>query len=123
MLEEKEGLKWWCFNQNNSGGYFIKNKDVLEVVFIQATTEDEVRGLAEDIFCGYEEYCECCGERWSTGYIGAGEDTPMIYGEKLIDVEKTFYREYAVLYSHNGDRAYYEFGKGFINFDEVKDVD
>lgn len=50
--------------QNNSGGYFIDNKDVAQVVTVEANTNYEAQRLLENITNDYGEYCECCGFRW-----------------------------------------------------------
>lgn len=62
-------LKWYHFRQNNSGGYFINDENVGEDVFIQASSVEEVKQKAEEIFNEYREYCDCCGERWSDDWI------------------------------------------------------
>lgn len=51
--------------QNNSGGYFIINENVGHFVFIEADSFREAEDKFGDIVEGYEEYCPCCGERWS----------------------------------------------------------
>jgi hypothetical protein len=79
-------LKWYHFRQNNSGGYFIDNDDVGEDVFIQASSVEDVKRKAEEVFSGYREYCDCCGGRWSDDWIDEtdGFDAPTKYSEAVV---------------------------------------
>lgn len=65
------GTKFYLFRQNNSGGYFIRDRKlgVDANMLIEASSEVD----AEDIFAkiedeygmeAFREYCDCCGERW-----------------------------------------------------------
>lgn len=119
MIEVQEGFKWWYFDQNNSGGYFILNEDVLEGVFIQARNSEEAEEKAEVIFEDYSEYCPCCGPRWSTYCTRDGDDVPMLYSEPITGVKRALFQHFAVLYFANGDRKYFSYGKGFVSFEEV----
>lgn len=63
-------MKFYMFSQNNSGGSFIINKDVAELVAIEAENAKEANKRAEEIgiyFDGVDEGsdCDCCGDRWS----------------------------------------------------------
>lgn len=93
-------LKWFYFNQNNSGGYFINNDVVCEDVFIQARNAEEALSKSEVIFEPYSEYCECCGHRWSSWIDDSdGKDEPERYGEKVKGMKKeTFHTEYILHY-------------------------
>lgn len=119
MFKVEEGLKWWNFNQNNSGGYLILNEDVLEDVFIQARSKEEASNKAEEIFSDYSSFCECCGERWSTYCYYEGKDVPMIYETPITEMKTRPYRYNCVLYFANGDRKYYTYGKGFVSFKDL----
>lgn len=81
--------KFYTFNQNNSGGYFEtdKNDGIAEYVIIEGASVREVQSKARDLFNNYSNYCECCGERWSTSWIDEddGKDEPMIYSEPVED--------------------------------------
>ncbi len=62
-------LRWYEFDQNNSGGVFVMNEDVSIKVFIQAKHTPSANQIAEDIgiyFDGCEQGmdCDCCGDRW-----------------------------------------------------------
>lgn len=63
-------LKWYLFDQNNSGGSFVVNDKVCHRLFIEAESFDDAVEKAEDIGCywnGVEEGrdCPCCGDRWN----------------------------------------------------------
>lgn len=55
-------LKWFLFQQNNSGGYFVRDENQAEYVFVQAHSAEEAKSRIEDKL-DYN-YCECCGARW-----------------------------------------------------------
>lgn len=82
-------LKWFTFNQNNSGGQFTEDDKVAPYVIIQAPDADTANQLAERIgiyfngvFDGYD--CDCCGDRWSSQYSDDdGTDKPEIYGQEV----------------------------------------
>jgi hypothetical protein len=76
-------LKWYHFSQNNSGGYFIVDDEVANDVFIQERNVQAAVSKAEDLFADRSQFCDCCGQRWSTSYIDEsdGHPVPMIYGE------------------------------------------
>jgi len=62
-------MKFYIFQQNNSGGCFVVNKDLCGMLLIEATTYDEARDKALSLgvyFNGVEEEidCDCCGDRW-----------------------------------------------------------
>ena len=102
VLEPK--LKWYHFRQNNSGGYFIENEIVGEDVFIQAHSAKEAVHIADKLFEGYSEYCDCCGERWYTWLDeDDGYDVPTKYRTPISEGYETFGKGgYAVLHWYNG---------------------
>ena len=57
---------YYTFSQNNSGGFFIVNKDVGEYLIIEASTEEEAIIKMREITKNHSKFCKCCGERWST---------------------------------------------------------
>ena len=67
-------MKFYTFDQNNSGGYFANSYGIGPCVVIQAETADHANKLAEEIgiyFNGCDEDvdgesidCLCCGDRW-----------------------------------------------------------
>lgn len=102
----QSNLKWYCFRQNNSGGYFIRNDTVGVFVLIQAHTAIEANALAERVgiyFNGVlnELDCECCGDRWSQVDEYDGNVEPKIYGE-LVDITQYFFNgDSLMVYSYN----------------------
>lgn len=96
-------MKWFYFDQNNSGGYFIQNDQVGHGFFVQAETAREADTKAEKIVEDYSDYCECCGVRWD---IWSGEDdghdVPKIYGDPLSEMIKDFGQERYVLHYADG---------------------
>ena len=93
------------FDQNNSGGYFIRNEDVDMFVIIEADTLDEVKKKANLIFEDYSEYCECCGERWDTDVRPRDlTDEPMVYGEPAREFKSNFWNGNIIIYYKNGKR-------------------
>lgn len=97
-------LKWFHYDQNNSGGYFIIDDEVAEDVFIQAPSAAEAEERANALFDGCSEYCECCGPRWSTGYVSDkdGTDVPMRYGTPITEETASAYRNQARLHYYDG---------------------
>ena len=82
------------FVQNNSGGYYIKNKDVDKFVIIEGESLEDILNKANHIFKNYREYCECCGERWDD-YFTDEEDLdkePMIFNESAYNFRDSFYK-------------------------------
>lgn len=66
---EKDKTKFYTYNQNNSGGHRIKNKElgIDEFIIIEAYDEDHAGDIFEKIAekkDGFYEECECCGPRW-----------------------------------------------------------
>lgn len=63
-------LKWYMFDQNNSGGSFVVDDKLCHRLFIEAESFDDAVMKAEDLGCywnGVEDGrdCPCCGDRWS----------------------------------------------------------
>lgn len=78
-------LKYYTFDQNNSGGSFVIDEaaGVGEIVVIQAYSEATAIARLHaigDRVDGFWDFCECCGERWSTWSCGA---VPMWYDKPL----------------------------------------
>lgn len=61
-------MKWYLFDQNNSGGSFVVNDLLCHRLFIEASSKEEACNKAEGFgvyFDGYGD-CPCCGNRWSS---------------------------------------------------------
>jgi hypothetical protein len=78
---------FYTFNQNNSGGSFIRNSErgIDEKVIIEATNADEANNKALQIgiyFNGVDSGadCPCCGDRWWPVGDSDGDSTPSVYG-------------------------------------------
>jgi hypothetical protein len=81
-------MKFFCFNQNNSGGTYDRGDNVSEYVIVEANDAAHANDRAEAIgiyFDGVEDGrdCPCCGNRWYRMYDGEGEDVPTVYGEPV----------------------------------------
>jgi len=83
-------MKFYTFNQNNSGGSFDfdKNSGITHYVIIEAASKDDAIAKAERIGlywdgCETGQDCDCCGDRWST-YCDE-YDSPAIYGVPVED--------------------------------------
>lgn len=65
-LDLKEPVKFYWFDQNNSGGYWVKDENFGENVLIEARSTGEANEiLFHKLGALYHGSCECCGERWS----------------------------------------------------------
>lgn len=99
--------KFYTIDQNNSGGYYIKNDDVDYYVSVQADSPYEAERLLERVVEDHSEYCECCGTRWST-YLSEEGDTPTMYGTPLTELkdQDTFWLEekVAIIYYADGTK-------------------
>jgi hypothetical protein len=78
-------LRFFTYDQNNSGGSFRVDEYVAHTVIIEAVDAEAADSKARDIGIyfngcdkGYD--CECCGDRWYPAY-GEGDESPNIYGE------------------------------------------
>lgn len=79
--------KWWCFDQNNSGGWFAHDAEagIGYAVFVEAKNQDEASARAMDIgiyFDGVRDGidCGCCGDRWDEPRED-GSNQPEKYGQ------------------------------------------
>lgn len=78
-------LKFFKFNQNNSGGRFHIDDEngIGPDVWIEAHSADEANSIAESMgiyFDGIDDGrdCSCCGDRWYRVWNESGRDTPTI---------------------------------------------
>ena len=85
-------MKFYTFNQNNSGGRFdfFPNKGISQHVIIEASSADDANDRAERIglyFDGCEVGldCSCCGDRWHMAWRDDGKDVPMVYSDKVVE--------------------------------------
>ena len=108
--------KFYTFDQNNSGGYFIKcaKMGISEFVILEARDSEHAQEIfnhigeqIENFYC----YCSCCGHRWENIEESDGSETPMVYDstttreEKLPDqlaLDKKPYFKHAFVHPMNG---------------------
>lgn len=105
-------MKWFCYYQNNSGGYFVTDEKVAAFVFIQANNADEANTkfaiISEE---SSYDWCECCGPRWDCDCEESdGTDEPMIFGEPFNKYEEGL-RESAIFYHEDGSSDLFVFGE------------
>jgi hypothetical protein len=102
-------MKWYTFSQNNSGGYFVDDDNVCEIVSIQARNAESAVRFARHIMDNSDS-CPCCGDRWSF-YMDEsdGYDVPTVYGRPLVGYRDFAFRRKVILHYASGDRQTIEF--------------
>lgn len=76
-------MLWYRYDQNNSGGFYVRDDDVDANVFIQADNVRMADRLAQDVTRdSADNYCECCGERWYI-YASDVDEIPSMWGDLL----------------------------------------
>jgi hypothetical protein len=112
-MKREVNTQFFTYSQNNSGGRFTNNDNVAEYVIIEAISADDANTRAEDIglYFDGDGDCPCCGDRWSRAWKGDGTDEPTIYGQKLSDVEASYYRNQVIIHYFDGTKERYEFKK------------
>ena len=75
-------MKFYLYDQNNSGGSFIVDEDVTHRLLIEADSVEEANQKAVELgvyFDGCDEGmdCPCCGDRW---YSGDEKTFPLQFG-------------------------------------------
>lgn len=100
--------KFYTFNQNNSGGYYVNDKDagVCEYVIIEANNPEEACEIFQNIgdsVVSFWNSCPCCGVRWCN-YMDEsdGKDTPMIFGKDVNYLKKEMFQEECYIHYLNG---------------------
>lgn len=90
--------KFWNFNQNNSGGYFVEDLEngVCEEIIVEANTKEDAWTKLQSIgdkVDRFWDYCGCCGERWSSWLSDDdGNSIPMIYDTPVENAEAGMFR-------------------------------
>ena len=104
--------KFYTVNQNNSGGYNIRNNEVDKFVCVEAQNVEQAKNKFKDILRRYREFCPCCGERWDDYYLDEddGYDSPTIYGDnyKEINDEHWCFHSNIIIYYLNGEKEIYD---------------
>lgn len=87
---------FYTFMQNNSGGYYLRDENVEEVIIIESdnagNAQDKLWAIVED---NYLESCECCGSRWDLFNDDGEYETPMIFGEDASESSYSYIVYYA----------------------------
>lgn len=107
VFKEGELGMFYTLVQNNSGGYFLKDKNVDEYVIIEAENLSQFNLLADKVLENYREFCFCCGLRWEEYLVDEedGEKEPMIYGEPVEQFKDFFSKNSkAIIYYLNGEK-------------------
>ena len=105
---------FYTYNQNNSGGSFVSDKELAEYVIIEAGSSEEANKTAEELgiyFDGCEKGmdCSCCGDRWYEVDADDGKKRPLIYGKPpkkiLEDSLSRFNKQYIIYYKNGAKEA------------------
>lgn len=94
-------LKWYEYDQNNSGGGFVQDENLSHHVYIQAPSHDEANDIGELLgmhcFSGECNCCECCGCRWSSAYeysdVSEDEITDHLLHYAGLDGKKVWFKD------------------------------
>lgn len=103
---------FYTINQNNSGGYFIRNDKVSDYVIVEADTPDQANFILNGIVEYHSEYCDCCGLRWYIDFDDRdGDLEPLILGNPISESEINCDDiESCIIYYANGDKRRYKIG-------------
>lgn len=106
-------LKWFEFDQNNSGGYYVEDNVQGATVFVQAASATEATLFIWDQL--NHSYCRCCGERWSEPWNDDdGKDFPAKFDNPIFQTENDEPNWYSgssvVLHFYDGHIEHHAFG-------------
>lgn len=113
-------MAYFTYNQNNSGGRFVRNDRVAEVVIVEASSASEANLRAMDVGiyfdgCSKEMDCPCCGDRWYSQWSDDGTDLPEVYGktdlQSYVDSKDNWFDKCIYVYHANGIKDVYEVSK------------
>lgn len=84
-------MPFFCFDQNNSGGRFVRTDALDDDVIIEAPDVKSAteKALTIGIYfdgCDDGQDCPCCGDRWSEPWRDEGTAAPEVYGEVVTDL-------------------------------------
>lgn len=111
----KKKLKYFNYNQNNSGGSFISDDSVDHNVIIQAEDIESANKKAKEIGiyfngCDDGKDCSCCGDRWYEA-SGEGDNKPLVYGEPA-NKYKDMWGLGVIVYHADGTKDHFKSKKG-----------
>jgi len=115
-MKREVDTKFFTFNQNNSGGYFVTDDKagICETVIIEAMDNDDAFNKLEKIgenVSGFDSSCSCCGERWSRPWTDDADPEPMVYGEPIEKVTAGMFRKRAFVHYFDGSIKEFVFVK------------
>ena len=95
-------MKFFKFDQNNSGGSFDADDKVCHRVIVEAKDTDEAIDIAENLgiyFDGCETGmdCDCCGDRWHRPWGDEGMVFPYSYGVYTKEEADVMVKEYGCI--------------------------
>ena len=101
--------KFYTLNQNNSGGYLIKNDDVDYYVSVEADSPEQAQEVLEKIVENHSDFCSCCGERWGIWLDETDAcEVPSSYDTPLVEIKDkdTFWlkEKVAIIYYADGTK-------------------
>jgi len=99
--------RFFTFVQNNSGGYFYENDDVAHFLIVEAPSLSDAVHKMREITSSYEDYCPCCGERWSDWLDDdSGKEEPMVYDTRIKEapVAIGFFGSTTIIYYYDGTK-------------------
>ncbi len=106
---------FYTFHQNNSGGSFVEDDNLKNMVIIEAADANEANEKAKNLgiyFDGVidERDCDCCGDRWYPASESDGTKRPESYGRTLAkwSAEKNRYPFNAIVHYASGRKRKYE---------------
>lgn len=79
-------MKWYCYDQNNSGGSFRKPA-VHMFVEAESWVEADERAVTVGVYfdgCSDGRDCSCCGDRWYSSEYQKASDAPTVYGAPAV---------------------------------------
>lgn len=110
----KKSTYFYTFYQNNSGGYFVRNDNVCEIVIIEAENAEQANEIASNIgiyfngtIFGFD--CSCCGDRWTPVEDFEGKNEPSVYGESVYEYEGSIFKKEAIIYYLDGKKERVKF--------------
>lgn len=100
-------MKFYTYDQTNSGGGFDCDDNVAHYVIIEAEDGAIADMIAENIGvyfdgCDKDMDCPCCGDRWRRSYENEATDKPLIYGEPPEEFAGGTFNKEVIIYYNNG---------------------